>query len=1512
MNTILKTAMHSLFQSTFCYRSLSVLTLSLTLPTTLPAAVYEVSSYESLAQAIVAANISPEQDVIELKDNITLTHTLPFLKSDLIFKGNHYYLDGDNQQRIFFIKKGSVYLTDITLKRGYAKGGNGGGGGGGGAGLGGAIFLYDGTLTLDNVTFLENRVIGGKGRQGVGGGGGGLGGNGGNSYGGGGGFWGNGGNKHGGGGGFFGNGGHFGGGGGGFFGNGGHFGGGGGGFLGNGTDNSGNGGLFANNDSITDASYNDYFNFNLFSANILGFSNNTARIGFIGSNGSLGGGGGGSAGFGNYQDESENIESKKANIGGKGGVGGGGGGKSVNYHGLGQGGDGGFGGGGGGVQGSRTGGGNGGNGGWGGGGGSGGVYRNLQGSPGGNGGDGGFGGGGGAADSFGGRARGGSGGFGGGGGFGQIEFRGLGGFGGGNSKGTRASSVFGGQGAESTGGGGAGLGGALFAKSGTVILVNQVAFKNNSAQGGDSEFSPVQTPSTPFPNKNTFPSPHSKLNFNRSGLLRKTPIPKEDLNPELTHGQGRGGAVFICTLDLDETCDATIQATCGVQLSFEHNTAQDGASSINNPNLHSSDITVDLTTFTSQDNTINDSTLPCSDTLTALPSESPPIELAMPQHSQRRLSLTEYLGSDGEIQLQSNLDIVTAAVENNHLILETQDQLGSTQITVILTQGDLVTQETFNITVFDSTQVESFKQLKGALKAAEDTPGKAFISLIKDITLAEPLPWIKSDVVLNGNGHHLDGRKQHRILLISGGQVELKQLILKDGLAQGGDGQEGGGGGAGLGAGILLESGQLILDTVHFEGNHAIGGEGGQCLVAPCTGGGGGLGGAGAQGSNNTGGGGGGLQENGAPGMYTGFGGDSGNGLFGSGGDGGLQGGFGGFGGGGGGGVEQGGHGGFGGGGGSNGGYGGLGGGGGGNAPHSNTAGAFGGKGAEVSSNGGGGAGLGGALFAKSGTVLFVNQVSFSHNVAQAGRAGDQAVNGQSQGGAVFICTQAIDEHCTAVLQATCDTHISFEDNALRTAEGDLDYFNNHNLYYRYETTTTSEFAYKDEAALLGYAKIPYRNNCHQNTPPQRHSTLPDKLTIPTDVAEKTLYLPDYFKDNELASSQLHYQVNSDNHAVVTTMVEDGQLNLLTQGAGETTLTITVTDGAEQIEEKCKVTVFDKTQIDTFDKLKTALETANETQITDTIKLTNNITLEAPLPLLKSNVILEGNHYALDGDNACRIFNVKSGQIEMHNLTLRNGLAQDERGQESFGGGILLQGGQLTLDSVHFVGNRVVTAPCSKPCTQPNGGGAGIFAQRGQLTLEQVTFDGNAVQEDYADGHLKPVSGQGGALFICTTAEHSSCNAQVNACQSTLTQLTEQDDIYNADKLNCGERKNPNNNEPSNPLRVELDKFTVTATPSQSVWVEWSIPLYTEFAGVIVWRGESLNTHCSPHLEDYAQVKPITALIPAQASMVTEGYYAHEDNNVATGKYYCYALELFDFKGDSFWYIQPAQGIKIN
>jgi len=257
MNTILKTAMHSLFQSTFCYRSLSVLTLSLTLPTTLPAAVYEVSSYESLAQAIVAANISPEQDVIELKDNITLTHTLPFLKSDLIFKGNHYYLDGDNRQRIFFIKKGSVYLTDITLKRGYAKGGNGGGGGGGGAGLGGAIFLYDGTLTLDNVTFLENRVIGGKGRQGVGGGGGGLGGNGGNSYGGGGGFWGNGGNKHGGGGGFFGNGGHF--------------GGGGGGFLGNGTDNSGNGGLFANNDSITDASYNDYFNFNLFSANILGF-----------------------------------------------------------------------------------------------------------------------------------------------------------------------------------------------------------------------------------------------------------------------------------------------------------------------------------------------------------------------------------------------------------------------------------------------------------------------------------------------------------------------------------------------------------------------------------------------------------------------------------------------------------------------------------------------------------------------------------------------------------------------------------------------------------------------------------------------------------------------------------------------------------------------------------------------------------------------------------------------------------------------------------------------------------------------------------------------------------------------------------------------------------------------------------------------------------------------------------------------------------------------------------------
>jgi hypothetical protein len=157
------------------------------------------------------------------------------------------------------------------------------------------------------------------------------------------------------------------------------------------------------------------------------------------------------------------------------------------------------------------------------------------------GGNGGFGGGGGdggdVCDEGGCWANGGFGGFGGGGGgaSSDVNFSGHGGFGGGGGGGNFGHNgdggFGGGRGWDGHSGGGAGFGGALFAKKGTVML-NNVVFNNNSASNG--------------------------LGGERA----------ED-------GEGRGGAIFICTAEEGGSeCNAVIN-DCGNN-SFSGNTATTG------------------------------------------------------------------------------------------------------------------------------------------------------------------------------------------------------------------------------------------------------------------------------------------------------------------------------------------------------------------------------------------------------------------------------------------------------------------------------------------------------------------------------------------------------------------------------------------------------------------------------------------------------------------------------------------------------------------------------------------------------------------------------------------------------------------------------------------------------------------------------------------------------------------------------------------------------------------------
>ncbi len=275
------------------------------------------------------------------------------------------------------------------------------------------------------------------------------------------------------------------------------------------------------------------------------------------------------------------------------------------------------------------------------------------------------------------------------------------------------------------------------------------------------------------------------------------------------------------------------------------------------------------------------------------------------------------------------------------------------------------------------------------------------------------LPAITGTITISGNGATIvraDSASRFRFFYVGGdptniftGVLTLKNLTLRNGLAQGGNGSDGisGGGGAGLG-GAIFNQGYLVVEGVTFTDNTAQGGQGGSGLVGTWMGGGGGLGGNGSRDPSGGGGGGfkdsangrngggfldgeGGLSGSGGTSIIGGNGGadggggggfkpsdDGGNGLGSVGGDGGGVGSLGGNGGGtsggigniGGGGGTSGdsGGGGFGGGGAGNGGGGGVGGGGAGSLASlgSGGGGGFGGGGGGSHTSGGGGDGIGG------------------------------------------------------------------------------------------------------------------------------------------------------------------------------------------------------------------------------------------------------------------------------------------------------------------------------------------------------------------------------------------------------------------------------------------------------------------------------------------------------------------------------------------------------------------------
>jgi autotransporter-associated beta strand protein len=350
--------------------------------------------------------------------------------------------------------------------------------------------------------------------------------------------------------------------------------------------------------------------------------------------------------------------------------------------------------------------------------------------------------------------------------------------------------------------------------------------------------------------------------------------------------------------------------------------------------------------------------------------------------------------------------------------------------------------------VVTSTNDTGAGSLRAAITVADAAPGSTItFSLAPNstITLASDLPAITTSTTINGAGAPgltLNGNNASRGFFVYSGTVAISNINIANTLAQGGTGGLGGGG-AGMGGGLFVSSGAHVTVTnVAFQSATAAGGN----TTGIISIGGGGLGGS--TGGNNAGSGGGGvgnqanggtgLPGNGSPGIIPGAapggngaaggtgganGGGGGGTFSGGGGGGGVggaaasgnSGGAGGFGGGGGGGAAgpgDGGAGGFGGGGGGSrdvvAGAGGYGGGGGGSYFATASAGGFGaGNGTTTTATlygiGGGGAGMGGAIFVMQGGSLAVAGTLTVNGNSVTGGTSDVGGNGQAFGSGFFM-----------------------------------------------------------------------------------------------------------------------------------------------------------------------------------------------------------------------------------------------------------------------------------------------------------------------------------------------------------------------------------------------------------------------------------------------------------------------------------------------------------------------------
>ena len=136
---------------------------------------------------------------------------------------------------------------------------------------------------------------------------------------------------------------------------------------------------------------------------------------------------------------------------------------------------------------------------------------------------------------------------------------------------------------------------------------------------------------------------------------------------------------------------------------------------------------------------------------------------------------------------------------------------------------------------------------------------------------------------------------------------------------------------------------------------------------------------------------------------------------------------------------------------------------------------------------------------------------------------------------------------------------------------------------------------------------------------------------------------------------------------------------------------------------------------ESFDSLYAAIEAANSGSGSNTIELSEDITLSAALPPITGEITIEGNGHRIDGELRHRLFDVNGGRLTINDLTLAWGFADN-------GGAMRLRNGaQVTVSNVNFDTNLAT-----------NGGAISMSTDNVSLVVERSSFVKNSADE-YGD-----------------------------------------------------------------------------------------------------------------------------------------------------------------------------------